>query len=193
MKADFGRMSDYPYNVFIYLNELIFLIDLSFAAAGYMMTFRLFNTQIRSSEPTLVGWLAAVMCYWPFWGDLIGRYYLAYGTGTTWVQVFENTGIWFILWMSIILILELVYSLATVALGLRFSNLTYRGLVTGGPYRYTKHPAYVFKNISWFGARIGSWRCAAVFCYLGLIFCIIFGPRPRRIIFRIIPNMWNML
>ena len=51
--------------------------------------------------------------------------------------------------MSMILILELVYSLATVALGLRFSNLTYRGLVTGGPYRYTKHPAYVFKNISW--------------------------------------------
>lgn len=172
MKADFGRMSDYPYNVFIYLNELIFLIDLSFAAAGYMMTFRLFNTQIRSSEPTLVGWLAAVMCYWPFWGDLIGRYYLAYGTGTTWVQVFENTGIWFILWMSMILILELVYSLATVALGLRFSNLTYRGLVTGGPYRYTKHPAYVFKNISWWLVSMpfmvwgANWQLALRGCIL---------------------------
>ena len=38
---------------------------------------------------------------------------------------------------------------ATVAAGIRFSNLTYRGLWNTGPYRLTKHPAYVAKNIVW--------------------------------------------
>lgn len=149
MDAEFELMFSTPYQTFHFANKLIFMVDLAFASIGYMMTLRIFNTQIRSSEPTLVGWLAALACYWPFWGALVLKYFLQYGTGTTWVKVFEDTGIWFIIWMSLILLCELVYSLATVALGLRFSNLTYRGLVTGGPYRFTKHPAYVFKNISW--------------------------------------------
>ena len=33
--------------------------------------------------------------------------------------------------------------------GFRFSNLTHRGIITGGPYRFTKHPSYIFKNIGW--------------------------------------------
>ena len=32
---------------------------------------------------------------------------------------------------------------------MRFSNLTHRGILTNGPYRFTKHPAYVSKNLSW--------------------------------------------
>ena len=31
----------------------------------------------------------------------------------------------------------------------RFSNLTHRGIITNGPYRYSKHPAYLAKNLSW--------------------------------------------
>ena len=33
--------------------------------------------------------------------------------------------------------------------GIRFSNLTYRGVLTNGPYRYTRHPAYLSKNMFW--------------------------------------------
>ena len=39
--------------------------------------------------------------------------------------------------------------MATISAGIRFSNLTYRGLWNTGPYRWTKHPAYVFKCVSW--------------------------------------------
>jgi protein-S-isoprenylcysteine O-methyltransferase Ste14 len=42
-----------------------------------------------------------------------------------------------------------VYAWATLALGLRASNLTNRGIVTTGPYRWIRHPAYVAKNLSW--------------------------------------------
>ena len=149
MRADFSRMFDHPHAIFYYSNQLIFFLDLAYASMGYVMTFRIFHTHIRSSEPTLLGWLVAISCYWPFWGVLINPYYFQYGTGISWVSIWQNTGIWFIIWMSMILLCELIYSLATIALGIRFSNLTYRGLVTSGPYHFTKHPAYVFKNISW--------------------------------------------
>ena len=36
-----------------------------------------------------------------------------------------------------------------MAFGCRFSNLTHRGILTNGPYRVTKHPAYIAKNLSW--------------------------------------------
>jgi protein-S-isoprenylcysteine O-methyltransferase Ste14 len=52
-------------------------------------------------------------------------------------------------WAGAILALEGIYLLATFAFGVRFSNLTHRGILTGGPYRFTKHPAYVAKNLSW--------------------------------------------
>jgi len=42
-----------------------------------------------------------------------------------------------------------IYSLSTITFGIRFSNLTHRGILTNGPYRFTKHPAYVSKNIGW--------------------------------------------
>ena len=42
-----------------------------------------------------------------------------------------------------------IYVLATITFGVRFSNLTNRGILTNGPYRFTKHPAYVSKNLSW--------------------------------------------
>jgi protein-S-isoprenylcysteine O-methyltransferase Ste14 len=53
------------------------------------------------------------------------------------------------LWGSGILFLVFVYVWSTAAFGLRFSNLTHRGIITHGPYRWTKHPAYLAKNLSW--------------------------------------------
>jgi steroid 5-alpha reductase family enzyme len=52
--------------------------------------------------------------------------------------------------MAIIMaLLTGIYAWATVAFGLRFSNLTDRGTLTHGPYAWTKHPAYVSKNLFW--------------------------------------------
>ena len=48
-----------------------------------------------------------------------------------------------------IVALVFIYAWATVIFGIRFSNLTHRGIVTNGPYRYFRHPAYLSKNICW--------------------------------------------
>ncbi len=47
------------------------------------------------------------------------------------------------------MILTAIYAWATFAFGIRFSNLTYRGVLTNGPYRWTRHPAYLSKNLFW--------------------------------------------
>ena len=52
-------------------------------------------------------------------------------------------------WGTVLVVLTAIYAWATVAFGLRFSNLTYRGVLTNGPYRFTKHPAYLAKNTFW--------------------------------------------
>ena len=41
-----------------------------------------------------------------------------------------------------------------MAFGLRFSNLTHRGILTHGPYALSKHPAYLTKNIYWWLATL---------------------------------------
>ncbi len=128
--------------------RLIYFIDVLFALAGYLCTFRLLNAHIRSTEPTTFGWAICLLCYPPFW-NVFSHNFLAYEEGYYWTDWFgTQTALW-IIWAGLILTATAIYSWATVSFGLRFSNLTNRGIVTNGPYRWVKHPAYLAKNISW--------------------------------------------
>lgn len=124
-------------------------LDLLYACAGYVMTLRLFNTQIFSAEPTTIGWVACLACYQPFWAGLLYGSYFNYDDAYYWDQLTAGSPIMHIVWGSAILLCSALYAWATIAFGYRFSNLTYRGLIANGPYRITKHPAYVFKCASW--------------------------------------------
>ncbi len=137
-----------PIELFYAVNATCFFIDLSYASIGYLMNFKILNSQTRTAEPTLFGWTVAIMCYFPFWSALFYPYFCRYDE-IGWLSVFQTgSALWWI-WFVLIIATEFIYALASVAIGFRFSNLTYRGLVNTGPYRWTKHPAYVFKNISW--------------------------------------------
>jgi len=134
--------------IYDFFYNLGFLIDVMFAVIGCTMTFRLFDSHIRSTEPTTLGWVVALACYPPFW-DVIGDQYLHYDRGYPW-GTWLNGHPWLqALWGGTIVALLAVYWLSTVSFGLRFSNLTNRGIITAGPYRWLKHPAYLTKNISW--------------------------------------------
>jgi len=58
------------------------------------------------------------------------------------------------IWGGLLVVLTGIYAWATVAFGLRFSNLTHRGILTHGPYAFTKHPAYLSKNSYWWLATM---------------------------------------
>ena len=138
----FGKFYDYMYN-------MIFSIDLAFVSAGYLLTLKIFDTHIRTAEPTFLGWMFALFCYEPFWSALASPKYLNYEDGYYWGHLFAGMGNVYMIWGSVILILFTIFTMSSIAFGMRFSNLTNRGIITNGPYRFMKHPAYVSKNIAW--------------------------------------------
>jgi hypothetical protein len=128
--------------------EVSYTIDLLFSVIGYTLTTRLLDSQLRSIEPTVLGWVAALVCYQPFY-SVTSQYYLHYDNNFYW-DTWLAPWPWLQgLWGTVIVGLSMIYGFSTVAFGTRFSNLTHRGIITGGPYRFSKHPAYWSKNLSW--------------------------------------------
>jgi protein-S-isoprenylcysteine O-methyltransferase Ste14 len=130
------------------LFHLGYVIDLLFAVVGYTVTMRVFDTHTRSVEPTFIGWTVALICYQPFYSS-IGPAYLAYDNNIKWYSLLQPWPVVQMCWGASIICLTFIFGLSTAAFGMRFSNLTHRGIITGGPYRFTKHPAYLSKNLSW--------------------------------------------
>ena len=129
--------------------DFLFYLDLLIAFVGYVCTFKATGSHIRSTEPTLLGWAVAIMCYQPF-RSFFSSHYIDYQSGgATWGKwLWDYTAV-YVFWGCSILVLTGIYVWASLAFGIRFSNLTHRGILTNGPYRYCKHPAYVSKSLSW--------------------------------------------
>lgn len=144
---DFAQLTAFK-NWFDFLHDQFYFIDVGLVAMGYLMSLRIADTHLRSAEPTMLGWAVALVCYQPFW-SVIGHQYLAYETAYTWGAWLWDTPVMYGIWGTTILVMTAIYVWATVIFGARFSNLTHRGIITNGPYRWTKHPAYVAKNLSW--------------------------------------------
>ena len=137
-----------PLQWFEWAMATLYFIDVIWGAMGYLWSLRLTDSHVRSTEPTTLGWLAALVCYEPLSRAVFPAYF-AYGSGPAWGHWLADRPALELLWAALIVALTGVYAAATVSFGLRFSNLTHRGIVTSGPYRWLRHPAYVSKNLSW--------------------------------------------
>ncbi|MBW8783881.1 MAG: DUF1295 domain-containing protein [Novosphingobium sp.] len=146
---DFASVAHDPVRLTVALTDLLFLIDVQIAMVGYLLTLKPLDAHIRSANPYLAGWLAALICYPPF--IMMGNGSpLDYHPATAdWAYWFAGHTVVLWVWGALLVLLTGIYAWATVAFGLRFSNLTYRGVLTNGPYRYTRHPAYLSKNLFW--------------------------------------------
>jgi Isoprenylcysteine carboxyl methyltransferase (ICMT) family len=140
-----------------YLIWFMFMIDVAIATVGYMLTMRPLDAHIRSATPYPDGWVAALICYPPFI-LMGGGGPLDYHPGTmgdySWAYWFGDYRPLLWIWGGALVVLTAIYAWATVAFGLRFSNLTHRGILTHGPYAWTKHPAYWSKNAYWWLATL---------------------------------------
>ena len=128
--------------------KLAVFADLAFGSIGYVLTLRLLDTHIRSVNPLVIGWLVAVICYQPFWSFLASNY-LSYGDGFVWSDWLRDDGALIYVWGGLMILANVIWVWANMTFGLRFSNLTHRGILTNGPYRWTKHPSYIAKNLYW--------------------------------------------
>lgn len=155
VEADLARALANPVDCTMLLVTLLFVIDVQIGAVGYLLTLRPLDSHIRSGNPLLAGWVAALLCYPPFVWGIIGpeNQVLSYETATPgWQHWFAGSPALLWGWGALLVLLTAIYAWATVAFGIRFSNLTYRGVLTHGPYRFTRHPAYLAKNLFWWAS-----------------------------------------
>ncbi|MEI5687178.1 methyltransferase family protein [Sphingomonas kyungheensis] len=146
--TDWRRLGD-PVALTQWLIALMFVVDVAFATVGYVLTLRPLDAHIRSANPYAAAWTAALICYPPFQLMEEGGP-LDYHPGTQdWSAWFAGHPLLLAAWGAILVALTALYAWATVAFGLRFSNLTHRGILTHGPYAWSRHPAYLAKNLFW--------------------------------------------
>lgn len=149
-----GDAGDLPRVLHVILIAYLFLaaMDVLYALIGYLIVFRPLDTHIRSTEPTVLGWLVCLICYFPLWElFMISLFFNDFYNGDDWRDWFQGAApVWVALWGTLLVSAKMMETFSTLTFGLRFSNLTYRGLISDGPFRLTKHPQYVSKMLHWF-------------------------------------------
>lgn len=151
VSADLTDITSQPVRFAMILIELLFVIDVQIGTVGYLLTLRPLDAHIRSGNPYLSGWVAALICYPPLVYAFMGANgMIAYEVNTPgWAHWLGDHPALLWAWGGLLVCLTGIYAWATVIFGMRFSNLTYRGVITNGPYRFTRHPAYLSKNLFW--------------------------------------------
>lgn len=154
--------------------ELILALDVTLAVVGYVASLKLLNTQVVSTDPTWRGWVATLICYTPFSGVLYGSY-LTYEEGLRWGNILSGNFTLYVAYGSLLLLLHTLYLVASLNFGIRYSNLSHRGILTDGLFALTKHPAYLFKNVVWWLIALpfitnGTAGSAIANCFL--LFCV---------------------
>jgi protein-S-isoprenylcysteine O-methyltransferase Ste14 len=124
--------------------QLLLFTDTLLFTIGYIVELPALRNRIRSVEPTFFGWFICLICYPPFI-DFTLRF-LEWQSSD--FPLFENTALHLAVNITLLAAMT-VFAWSSVALGFKASNLTNRGIVAHGPYRFVRHPAYAAKNFAW--------------------------------------------
>lgn len=125
------------------------VIEMSIAFAGYLATSRLLDTHIRYADKNSASWFFTLMCYVPF-SIFFFDQMLSLQLSHRWDDWLNGNQIALTIWGGAIVLFCILRLWALASFGLRFSNLTHRGIITNGLYRWTKHPSYIAKNAGFF-------------------------------------------
>ena len=156
------------------------VMDVLFAALGYLVMLRVLDSHIRSTDSTFLGWFICIVCYYPFWEVVVISTFLTdFYNNPEWHVWFEGMPVMIGIWGTLVLAGIFFESLTTLTFGIRFSNLTYRGLMSTGLFRLTKHPQYVSKMLNRFFFYVpflsmagfyGSFKTMMMFCALCFVY-----------------------
>ncbi|MEZ0262575.1 MAG: hypothetical protein ACAH80_16340 [Alphaproteobacteria bacterium] len=171
-------------------NIIITMLMALLAAAivpGYFFASRLLNTGIRKVDHSLLGWVVTLSCYPPLYNAVFLQWFnfTARADGTSaspWGEMQASLPAASAVAGGAILLLTIIHVWGETAFGLRASNLSHRGIITTGPYRFCKHPVYVAKCAVWlllwmpFMAGETVFECLRLTLLWGCV-CVIYGLR----------------
>ena len=152
---DVSAIAAFNSHGFWFALQLILLVDVGFFTIGYLVELPALKNEIRSVDPTLLGWLVALMCYPPL--NEVTSSILGWRVED--FPQFDHPAVHIAMGLAV-LVLMAIYAAASAALAFKASNLTHRGIVRRGPYRYVRHPAYVCKNLAWWIGAIPALTAA---------------------------------
>jgi len=145
--------SDAPYalkvnsHFYYLLLSVLFTIDVIIFTISYIIEVPALDNEIKSVDPTALGWISCLLCYPPFNQPGLALFVWPH------VDFASFSTAWETLLACTSLAAVVIFVAASIALGFRASNLTNRGIVCQGPYRWVRHPAYATKNLTaWIAA-----------------------------------------
>lgn len=163
----------------------IFLVDSCLFFIGYHSEAGFLRNKLRYVETNLWHILVCIACYGPF-NLVTGHFFGRSDSGDPYLAImgdYRSVWTWVLRGAAVLCLLLLISSSAS--LFTRASNLTNRGIVTWGPFRYIRHPGYLGKNLFWLitliplfipnthlaeveGLRFSWWNyCLTCICVIG--------------------------
>jgi len=175
-----GAASAGPVTAVLFLTQIIVSMELVIVVVGYTMTIRLFDSHIRSANALPMAWIVTLICYAPL-NEIVTARVFDYHPDRTWADVIHGYPMLFWPWLVLIVASFAVWLWATAIFGLRWSNLTNRGIIANGRYKYTKHPDYVAKcaffllTAAPFLTALTAWEAVTASAALLVVFGVYFG------------------
>ncbi|HOX01701.1 MAG TPA: isoprenylcysteine carboxylmethyltransferase family protein [Candidatus Paceibacterota bacterium] len=130
----------------------VFFLDSLLFIVGYHTESGFLKNRLRYAETNVWHILVCIACYPPFnmvTCALLGpsNHHVAIQFAGQFPGDLTNPITWILRGAAVLFLLLLLS--ASAALFTKASNLTNRGIVQSGPYRYIRHPGYLAKNMFW--------------------------------------------
>ncbi len=139
-----------------YVLLIVYGFIIAAVTPGYVFGARLFGTHTRDVSHSWFAWVVTLICYAPLELAVFKGWFNYNPTAATpvwnqpWVVHFANAPVVLETIGGLLVLVSLVHLWGEAQFGLRSSNISNRGIITTGAYRYTKHPVYLTKCVGWF-------------------------------------------
>ncbi len=140
------------------LDLAIFGMIVASILPGYIFASRLISTELKKVDRTWFGWAINLCCYPPINDALFGGW-IRYVPAAETAAVYQGVPAWafhtasspalMLLVAGLIIFFAIIHLWGEAIVGIRAANISMRGIVTIGPFSYTRHPIYVSKCFQW--------------------------------------------
>ncbi len=140
------------------LDLAIFGLIVASILPGYIFASRLIGTELKKVDRTWFAWAINLSCYPPINSALFGGW-VRYVPAAETDAIYHGTPAWAYHTLShpallffvafLIIFMAIIHLWGEAIVGIRAANISMRGIITTGPFAFTRHPIYVSKCFQW--------------------------------------------